>query len=211
MEHLAVFDFDGTITRHDSFPRFLLHAYSGRRMRLLLLCLPLIVPIILAKLRLASPHKVKERVCVSLLGQFSQSELNVLCRSFARVIDRDINPDIKERMVYHRRCHHTIIIISASLKETIHPWARRNKVNNVLATDVKLDDDNRICGFASMNCNGIEKVRRLKAFLVKERSNYFITAYGNSTDDYPLLRYSDKSYLLKHSFWKNECHVEDFN
>lgn len=210
MECLAVFDFDGTITRHDSFPRFLLHAYRGRRLQLCLRSLPYVVPVILAKLKWLSPHRVKERMCVSLLRSFSPSEFEALCRTFVPLIDRDLTPLIAGRIAYHQRLHHPIVIVSASLREVIGPWAAAHGIHHVLATEIRRDAACRFSGFSSLNCNGAEKVSRLEDFLAVSGTSFCTIAYGNSADDHPLLRRCDKAYLLKHSFFENEYHLEEF-
>lgn len=207
MENLAVFDFDGTITRHDSFPRFILHVYKKNRFSLLVKILLFLIPIILTKLNIASTDKIKERLYISLFNRLTIDDLRRKCKSFIPSINRDLSPLITERIKHHQRLGHKIIIISASLRELIQPWADSHGITHIIATEIKRDNENHLCGFASPNCNGPEKVRRLKEFLGPDTERYHITGYGNSSNDYPLLKFCQNSYIHKHKILSDRYEI----
>lgn len=92
---------------------------------------------------------------------------------------------------------HEVYIVSASMAEWIRPWASENGVNRVIGTKPEVDADGRLTGrFASTNCHGREKVRRL---LEREpcRESYDLYAYGDSRGDKEMLEFADHGMKLR--------------
>ena len=187
MNTFAFFDFDGTITKHDTFLLFGRHALGTPRF---ILSLVLCSPWLLAwKAGLISNSAAKEKLFSFLfrgksLGWFSQR-----CHTFADTIDSDLRPDIMERLLWHLRKDHKVAIVSASVADWILPWAERHGIKDVISTEIELDNHGCLTGrFSTPNCHGEEKVRRIvKAFPLNVESETY--AYGDSKGDDAMLNF----------------------
>lgn len=161
---IAPFDFDGTITRHDTLPAFARHAAGASRFVRSVLCS---LPAIAAwKLGLRSNGYAKERLFCALYAGMEAVRFNELCNTFADKIDADLNADTMALIERRRADGYEICIVSASPAARIRPWAARHGIDaaHVIATEVEVGADGRLTGrFATPNCYGAEKVRRLHA------------------------------------------------
>ena len=88
--------------------------------------------------------------------------------------------------------------MSASAKNWIEPILDRQIPNRCdieyLTTELETDENGFLTGkFAVPNCNGSEKVRRIKE-IFPNRSEYFLTAYGDSHGDKEMLAEADESF-----------------
>lgn len=118
-------------------------------------------------------------------------------RRFRKEIDHFVRPDMQQMLQQHLSQGHEVYIVSASMAEWIRPWASENGVNRVIGTKPEVDADGRLTGrFASTNCHGREKVRRL---LEREpcRESYDLYAYGDSRGDKEMLEFADHGMKLR--------------
>ena len=77
-----------------------------------------------------------------------------------------------------------MVIVSASPENWIKPWAEKYNVE-VISTKLKFDNDHLI-GIAGANCNGEEKVKRIKKIINLEDYEKVIV-YGDTKGDHPML------------------------
>ena len=106
-------------------------------------------------------------------------------RDFARDIARIERPETVAALDRHIADGDNVYIVSASLSEWITPWANSHSVSSdhVIATICEVSGRGILTGrFASENCYGAEKVRRLRQ-AVGDLSRYHITVYGDSIGD----------------------------
>ena len=90
-----------------------------------------------------------------------------------------------------------VIIVSASPKNWVVPFAEHLGIDTVLSTEVEIDDNGRLTGkFSNKNCYGGEKVLRLQKEL-GERESYYLYAYGDSKGDKEMLNFADEGYYRK--------------
>jgi HAD superfamily hydrolase (TIGR01490 family) len=182
--HLALFDFDGTITRSDSFLHFLLRAFSVRELATLV---PgALWPIAGWGLGAVAAKPAKEAITMRLFRGRTVEELERRGRNFADAhMARLLRPAAIERIGWHRARGDTIVIVTASFRYWIEPWCARQNIA-LLATQLE-ERDGRLTGrFDGENCNGEEKVRRIRErYDLARYSRVF--AYGNSKGDRPML------------------------
>lgn len=186
---VAVFDFDGTITRADSllpfcrqvagsFPAFL----AG-----LLACSPILL---LFAVRVVSNHRAKEALLRHFLRGRSTSDLDMTIREFiSKRLGPLLNRAALDRIAWHQSNHHQLIILSASPELYLVPWARGYGISAVLGTRFDLSAS-RILG---QNCRGAEKIARLEAFLGPLQA-YELHVYADSSSDLPLLERASQRY-----------------
>ncbi|MBE6296960.1 MAG: haloacid dehalogenase-like hydrolase [Bacteroidales bacterium] len=192
-EKIAVFDFDGTLIRGDSFIDFAVYVHGWPKFIMALLkCSHLLI---LYKLKMYSNNKVKEHLFGKLFKGISLNSFDNYARQFfidkaGRILRAEAIACLKE----HKRFGNKVIIVSASPSNWIIPFANALGVDKVLSTEVEIDDNRCLTGrFSNINCYGIEKVNRLKTIL-SEREKYYVYAYGDSKGDKEMLEFADEGY-----------------
>ena len=92
------------------------------------------------------------------------------------------------------------MVLSASVGNWIRPWAARNDVDRVIATEAEVGKSGLITGrFATPNCYGAEKVCRLEEAypeLKERRASFHVSAWSDSGSDSPLFDYADEAHRV---------------
>lgn len=189
--NIHAFDFDGTLTRHDSFLEIMRFRLGWRGYALLMLrYLPLLV---LMKAGVCSSHKVKQMIFTRCFAGMTVEQFNSFCQRFATERASIMRPaglqKVRELLAKGDR----VIIISASIVNWIEPFFSSTPGVTVLGTLAAVSDGQITGRFATKNCRGKEKVNRLLQ-LYPERKQYHLTAYGDSSGDHPLLDFADEGY-----------------
>jgi len=188
---IAAFDFDGTITTRDSLPVFIRFAVSTRQF--LLGSLTMAPYLVLFKLKFIPNYKAKERLFKTFFSGLKTESFNALSDKFTEKIEKIVNPAALEKIKWHQKMGHEVVIISASAENWINPWARKNGIKTVLATRLQVKDQVITGKFLTKNCHGAEKVNRLLENYPK-REDYVLYAYGDSNGDTELLALADHSF-----------------
>ena len=218
LQNISAFDFDGTLTTRDTLLLFIRHArgwwalFGG-----LLLFSPLLV---LMKLHLADNGRTKERLFGHYFRGMLERDFDALCQSFARSHTHILRTAGLRTIQQALDRGDRVVILSASIDRWVEACLRPFLVSSsqfqVLGTEIEVADGRLTGRFATPNCYGPEKVRRLKEFLkevsprgdvegateVSPRGDVegalegtpFIIAYGDSRGDKELLAYADESH-----------------
>jgi len=202
LQNISAFDFDGTLTTRDTLLLFIRHARS--RWALLgglLLFSPLLV---LMKLHLADNGRTKERLFAHYFRGMLERDFDALCQSFARSHTHILRTAGLRAIQQALDRGERVVILSASIDRWVEACLRQFLVSSsqfqVLGTEIEVADGRLTGRFATPNCYGSEKVRRLKEYLkeVSPRGDVegapFIIAYGDSRGDKELLDYADESH-----------------
>lgn len=194
MKNLALFDFDGTITSVDTLFDFLRYCFGdGRVTKEIFICLPWMVAGLTG---ITTRAAAKEVFLSRFLGGVSVNLFSQYCQ---RYCDRRL-PDVLryqalKRIEWHQASGDDVYIVSASPEDWIKPWAEQRDIE-VLATQLATCGELLTGTFRSANCNGQEKVTRIREAI--ELGNYGkIFAYGDSSGDSGMFGISDASYFRK--------------
>ena len=135
----------------------------------------------------------KRKVLSFLFKGKTKQELDVLGEAFAeKIIPNIVIQSAIEEIEVHKKRKDRVIVISASLGNWLKPWADHMKLE-LICTTLEYKDGKFTGQFASPNCNGQEKVNRIKSYLdISEYSPIF--AYGNSSGDKPMLNLADHGF-----------------
>ena len=214
---IAVFDFDGTLTRRDTSLPFVFFVLGKARgwWRILQL-----VPAFAADGLAAWWHEgiasgrradtklggvlgrwecsVHERILRRCLGGMPVARLRELGERFmaanAHVLIRSAG---LRRLQWHKEHGHRCVLISASIRLYLDRWAREAGFDDVLGTELEADAEGLFTGrFATEPCWGRAKVRRLRAH-VGSLEGLTIYAYGDSVGDRDLLEIADHGFLVR--------------
>lgn len=201
MRTIAVFDFDGTITRKDTLLEFIKFCVGKRAF---ITGFALHLPFLIAyKLKLYPNWKVKQMIFSYFYKNTSYDTFIELGKQFKTEINKMLNPNVWQEVKKHQNNGNDVYIVSASIYEWIQPWATENGITHVISTTIETDDKKLITGrFLSKNCYGKEKVNR---FLSEEpnRNNYVLYAYGDSHGDKDMFDIADKRFWCKNDKLKS--------
>ena len=193
---VAVFDFDGTLTRRDTLLPFLRRTRGASRTSIALLANSMV----LARGLVAGDDQRdagKEAVLRHLLAGQDVEELQAAATVFADVvIKRRLNPPVLERVRSHQAEGHELVIVTASPELYVGTIGERLGFHAVLGTRLETDGNGRLTGrLQGRNCRGAEKVERLQAWLgVADATVY---AYGDSAGDRQLWDFADHAYRVR--------------
>lgn len=194
---LVAFDFDGTITRGDSFIRFVRYSRGDLFFCRALACnLPWLVAY---KLGVYANGRAKERLFAYCYRGVSLRRFNAWCRGFAEQVEQMVRPEVVEMIGAYRAEGAVVLIVSASIANWITPWADGAGIHSVLATEPEVDASGILTGrFLTPNCYGPEKTRRILA-AYPDRPSYTLIAYGDSHGDDDMLGVADEGWIRKDS------------
>lgn len=194
---IHAFDFDGTLTTRDSLSAFVAHTY-GRWALVwgLLLYSPLLV---LMKLGIVDNGHVKERFFSHFFRNMLERDFNALCESFAREYADMFRTKGLKAMEDALEKGDSVLVVSASIDNWVKPCLEQfiapNPKFKVLGTQIEVEKGRLTGRFATPNCYGTEKVRRLEEYLSSlDRQPSHIIAYGDSRGDKEMLAYANERY-----------------
>ena len=192
---LAVFDLDGTITRHDTFMPFVLGCLWRRPWRLPRLLL--IVPSALHYLVHRDRGRLKGTLLRATLGGLARIDLEHWAGSFVpKLLHRGLYAEALQAIADHRLQGDRLLLMSASVDLYVPVIARALGFEQSICSKVRWRADGRLDGrLATANCQGEEKRRCLQALIAREAPAR-IYAYGNSGSDLPHLRLAQQGYLV---------------
>jgi phosphatidylglycerophosphatase C len=181
---IAFFDFDGTITTHDTMLE-LIKFYKGSKAYYLGM-IQLSPYLIALKLGLVSATKAKEKMLTHFFNDTNVDVFNEKCRQFIEtVLPALIRPAAINKIKEHLAKHHEVVIVSASAENWISQWCVQNGIK-CIATKLEILN-NKITGkLNGNNCNSDEKANRIKKEY--DLSAYSeIYCYGDTKGDKPML------------------------
>jgi phosphatidylglycerophosphatase C len=184
---VAAFDFDGTLTRRDTLVPFLASVVGWPALtRVLGAEAPALARMAAGR---ADRDLTKERVLARALAGRPHAEVSEAGVRYGATLARNaITPEMRERVAWHQREGHEIVIVSASLDVYLNEVARALTVESILCTTLERDDAGACTGrMLGGNCRGPEKAKRLRTHLGDDLDDVELWAYGNSDGDDEML------------------------
>ena len=197
-KRIYAFDFDGTLTTRDTLIAFIRYAKGTRAFVLgFLLHAHLLV---LMKLKLYPNWKAKQKIFSYFCKGIHLGDFDALCQRFAADNRQLLRPEGIRTLEQAREEGADIVIVSASIDNWVKPFftnldglADNLPKITVLGTQIEIADRKLTGRFLTKNCYGQEKVNRILA-LYPNRSEYTLTAYGDSRGDKELLAFADEAH-----------------
>lgn len=185
MRKLALFDFDGTLTKKDTFLEFIKFYRGAHSFYLGFLVLsPLLV---LYKLKVIPNWKAKEYVLRWFFEGESLEFFNKQGSAFA--IDRIpgmLRSEAYQKFLWHKKNDHKVVVVTASAVNWVKPWAEREGAG-VAGTELEVKNGKLTGRISGRNCYGSEKVNRVCQILAFEDYDE-VYVYGDSRGDRELLQ-----------------------
>lgn len=181
---IAFFDFDGTITYKDTL--FEIIKYQKGKRALYAGLIKLSPWLIAMKLHIISKAAAKEKVLTSFFKDTTLQDFQRKCDEFiATKLPQLIRPGALKEINKHKQNNTTVVIVTASAENWVAGWCRQNHIK-CIATKLEIRDEKITGRIDGKNCNGIEKVNRIKA-LFQLDAYETILAYGDTEGDKPML------------------------
>jgi phosphatidylglycerophosphatase C len=190
-QKLALFDFDGTITKKDSFFEFIKYYKGLRRFYTGLIFLSPFL--LLYKAGIIKNWWTKELVFTFFFKNEPYGNFKKRCKEFSsNVIPELINPAALVSIKTHIKNGDRVIIVTASFEDTLIDWCKSMQVE-LVGTKILTKEDLVTGKIDGKNCYGIEKVTRLNQFIDIGQFTE-IYAYGDSKGDLPMLALADHKF-----------------
>ena len=197
MPRLAIFDLDGTITRHDTLLRyvsgFLWRQRPARLWRVPLCLLPLLQYCCAG----ADRGLLKSRVIRLTLGGVPRAELERWNRVFIeRLLHGGVYAEALAAIDAQRASGAQLVLLSASPDLYVPAIAAALGFDAAICTELRWQADGRLHGaLLSANRRGTEKMRCVRTLLQSQAPTYSC-AYGNSRADLPHLRLVSEGFYV---------------
>lgn len=188
--NLALFDFDGTLSSKDSLGEFL--KYASDKNSYFLKMARFLPYFALWQLRIISNSQAKEHLFKLFFKGMHEEVFKQKAEEFSlQKLDTIINKERLQILKKHQANGDRVVIVSASMECWLKPWCQREEIE-LLSTRLKFEDGAFSGSFATKNCHGAEKARRIQEHLdIKQYETIY--AYGDSSGDKEMLALAHKS------------------
>ncbi|MFT4926212.1 MAG: phosphatidylglycerophosphatase C [Phenylobacterium sp.] len=188
---LALFDFDGTITRKDSLVGFIQHAVGKPRYYAGLIKLsPMLSAFLLKKI---PNDQAKTRFISHYFKGWNSDNFEQCANQYSlEQLDKIVRPGAITKIKWHQAQGHQVMVVSASMVSWLRGWCERHQLG-LIATEMQVSDGKLTGQFATPNCHGAEKVKRVSEVCDLDRYDT-IYAYGDSSGDSEMLALADERF-----------------
>lgn len=170
MKRLALFDFDHSLIKGDSFLEFLLYCQPRWKIYAGML---LFAPLILVQGR----SRFKEFIFTVFFQSWENADIEAHAESFALYRIPELEKPEVMAILEVKKANAEVFCVSASFDLWLQAWCRQKGIG-LICTEYSLE---KRC-FKTPNCKGEEKARRIKTRLDLEKYSH-IYALGNLPED----------------------------
>jgi phosphatidylglycerophosphatase C len=196
---VALFDLDGTLTRHDTLAGYLagfLREQPARRARMLH-----VLPVLLRfGLHLADRGELKAVAIGAAMGGLTRADVQAWTARFVpALIAHGMFADARATLERHRQAGDTLVLLSASPDLYVPEIALQLGFFAAMCTGMRWEADRLTGVLATANRRGEEKVRCLEELRARFPQRRII-AYGNAASDLAHLALADRGVLVNGSW-----------
>lgn len=189
---LALFDFDGTITTHDTMLD--LACFSAGKFRYILTMIVISPVLLLMKLKLISNSFTKELFMSVFFGGMNEQAFVQLCNDYSKKrLPELIRPRALAQIQSHQENGDDVYVVSASATHWLQPWCNQQQLS-LICSQLEIVDQKLTGKLDGPNCNGEEKVRRIQQAINLSLYDKII-AYGDSSGDKEMFAISHEHYF----------------
>ncbi len=188
---LVLFDFDGTLTRTDTFFEFIrFHHGTARFIAGFIFLSPVLA---LFKVGLIKNGHAKQIVLRHFFSNTPAESFNRSCTAFAtEIIPGLIRPAAQLALREETRKKSILVVVSASPENWVKPWCDLQQIQ-CIGTQLEVVDSKITGNIKGQNCFGQEKVNRIKEkFSLADFS--MVAAYGDSSGDKQMLELAQEKH-----------------
>jgi HAD superfamily hydrolase (TIGR01490 family) len=188
---IALFDFDGTITTHETMPEFVRRSVSRRR---LLMGQILLAPLVLGyKVGVVSGTIVRRAIVRFGYSGVPAATIESAGQDFARnYLPNVLRQEALQRIAWHKAQGHKVVVVSGGLDAYLAPWCNGHGLD-LICSSLQAQSGVLTGRYFGRQCVLGEKARR-----VRERYDLSayptIYAYGDTPEDRDLLGMATNPY-----------------
>lgn len=184
---IAIFDLDHTLTRRDTYLRFLGHTLRKRPWRLIW-CMQLPFAWLVFKGGYRDNAWLKAVFLKAVAGNIDRHSLDQIVGEFCKKTEQSqIYEDARKRVAFHQGRSDRLVLASASFDFYVVRLAKTLGFDEVLCTHAKWLNNNRLAGeIDGKNCYGPHKAAAVKKYLEKFSDNREIFFYSDHHSDLPV-------------------------
>ncbi|MCT8195979.1 HAD-IB family hydrolase [Proteus mirabilis] len=181
---LSVFDFDGTLTYHDSFIPFLKFAFGRRKFARRII--KMVFPTLRCFRRKLTRDELKEVLIKTFLTDIKEEWLKEKAEAFCKAYwTKLMRPAGLLAVAEEINRHAEVTICSASPAMVLQPFADRLGIK-LIGTTLEVVDGVLTGKTIGNNCRCGEKIKRLER-VYGDLTQYHLRAWGDSRGDHELL------------------------
>lgn len=212
--NLALFDFDGTLCKRDSFTGFIFYALSKRHIvKQGLKILPWIQAYYL---NIYPANSMRPKLYRTMFSGADTQEIQQLAREYAQHIMTQLDPLLYRQFLHHKKNQDRIVIVSASIDIYLTMICELLEVD-LICTETEIFQEQYTGEYTSTDCSSEQKKLRILEQYNLDHYQY-IYAYGNSEEDVEMLSLADFKYMVGETLQLPEVktiydpvHVEEIN
>jgi len=193
---IALFDLDGTITRHDALAPYLA-GFAWRHPRRWPRLWRVVPALLDYALRGRDRGRLKSRMIRIVMGGEPRATIDAWSERFVRSLAPRgaLHAQARAAIEAHRAAGDRLVLLSASPDLFVPRIGRELGFDQVICTEVRWDGERLDGALLTPNRRDLEKVRCLEA-LRREFPDRPIVAYGNSSADLPHLERVERGVLV---------------
>lgn len=188
---LALFDFDGTITHKDTLLEIMKFICGNRRFYFGMMILS--PYLFLYFIKIISNWKAKERLLSYFFSGMPYQDFHGNCERFTKeLLPTLLRKNALDEVLDLKKRGVRVVVVTASAEGWVKPWCDQLGIE-CIATRLEIKGGQLTGKIKGKNCNGKEKVNRIKALI--DLSQYDdILAFGDSKNDIPMLELATDPY-----------------
>lgn len=189
-KNLALFDFDHTLCRIDSFTGFIFYScHNAHIMRQGLKILPWIQGYYL---RLYPAHKMRPKLFAQMFRAQPAAAILAFAQQYQATLIENLDPKMWQQLLIHRARGDHIVLVSASVDVYLQPFCNALGIE-LLCSRAEIENGYFTGRYIGADCSAMEKAKRIQGLLNLEDYSC-VYAYGNSIEDTEMLALADVAY-----------------
>ena len=189
--NLALFDFDGTLTTHETMPDFMRQATSSLRRAL---GIPVFAPMLAGyKLGLVKGTTIRNAVAMFGFRGVPAARIHAAGERFAaKYIPSVLRTEAMQRLAWHQAQGDKVVLVSGGFDFYLAPWCKQHGLDLICST-LETRGNHLTGRYQGAQCVGEEKARRV-------RERYAIAAYdqcyayGDTHEDEAMLTLAQRKF-----------------
>ena len=191
-KNLALFDFDGTLCKKDSFTGFIFYALSKRHIvREGIKILPWIQAYYL---KIYPANSMRIRLFNAMFKNANSNEILDLAADYSHRLMAQLDPELFQQLLKHQNNGDDVVLVSASVDIYLEMICQILKID-LICTETEILDGKFTGSYSTPDCSSDQKrLRILSKYDLNQYSKIY--AYGNSEEDLAMLSLADFKYMV---------------
>ena len=191
-KNLALFDFDGTLCKKDSFTGFIFYALSKRH--IVKQGLKLLPWIQAYYLNFYPAHAMRPKLFYGMFKDTDYTEIQKIAEEYAQHLIQELDPKFIQQLQLHQALGHDVVLVSASIDLYLKPLCQLLGID-LICTETEVRESRLTGHYQSADCSRMEKKKRIsQQYPIAEYA--YIYAYVNSEEDLEMFSLAQYTYMV---------------